>query len=472
MVLFFFGLACAQSPNLDGPGDRFDVSPDTLRGDNFNVRRGGNPAPAPQGRDQFAEDPQCGGHYRDLYGPGARVMTIDEANKLYLRGATSRCADCSKSGPGMVICWPSQGAIGVPPEPPIGLQQQPCASVLTAAQTAMSALTSGQDGSAALYQLDKAQRCLPPSAARPIDCYDMMVDAQSKRGVNPQYSVQRAKQALECYEAKVPRDAEGQNPGDYVNGFLNGFSSCFIGAFIGSIIQIQTDAGIYSQFADALLKGDAERAGTVLKIKGERDRVAFDAFVKSLNPQIIKASAQESGQRDGSRLCLFGVLPGLVKAAAKGPIHSSAVLAQISEEFQATVQNKAQEIVSTMSNSKRGAVLTGVLDTRTGAISYGLNEGIPSDLHPLLRQRLDAYLKASQGNTPVTSGIPGVHSEINALNRALRAREALSGQPVTGQDLSEFLLHNRALRNPNITEFAPTPCANCAAIIYGVSVLK
>ncbi|MET3132253.1 hypothetical protein AAKU55_002525 [Oxalobacteraceae bacterium GrIS 1.11] len=125
-----------------------------------------------------------------------------------------------------------------------------------------------------------------------------------------------------------------------------------------------------------------------------------------------------------------------------------------------------------LSRSQRGPVLTGVMDPHTGEIFYGLNQGkIPTDLHPLMQQRLDAYLEATGGVTPPRAGIPGSHSEISALDQAIKAREALTGIPVVDSDLSNFLLHNRALIGERSIIGIPPRCANCAAITNGVQVI-
>jgi hypothetical protein len=104
------------------------------------------------------------------------------------------------------------------------------------------------------------------------------------------------------------------DPQAYVQGFLEGFASCLGSALIGPIQQIWTDAGIYARFGTALLQGDSASAASILQIKGERDRRTFDAFVRSLNPNVFGVRARDAGRRDGSRLCSFGVIPGIVRA--------------------------------------------------------------------------------------------------------------------------------------------------------------
>jgi hypothetical protein len=106
------------------------------------------------------------------------------------------------------------------------------------------------------------------------------------------------------------------DPGAYVRGFLLGIAFC-LGA---PLQQIWTDGGIYAQIAWALARGDPATAGNILQLKGTRDRQNFDAFIKSFNQNIYGVDPEEAGRRDGSRLCMFGLIPGLAKALAKGPI--------------------------------------------------------------------------------------------------------------------------------------------------------
>lgn len=87
------------------------------------------------------------------------------------------------------------------------------------------------------------------------------------------------------------------------------------------------------------------------------------------------------------------------------------------------------------------------MDPQTGEIFYGLNHGkVPDDLHPVLQVRLLKYLDESQGVTPEKAGIPGSHSEIVALDQAIKARE----RRVIG---------------------VPPRCDNCRAITQGVQTV-
>jgi RHS repeat-associated protein len=128
---------------------------------------------------------------------------------------------------------------------------------------------------------------------------------------------------------------------------------------------------------------------------------------------------------------------------------------------------------SYLSNSKRGPVLTGVMDSQTDEIFFGINaDDIPENFHSLLKKRLDDYLVETGGITPLRAGEPGTHSEIYALNRALLARESRLGRLVTEKDLGKFLLHNRGLLGKHRVVGVPPPCQNCAALIKGITLVK
>jgi hypothetical protein len=76
-------------------------------------------------------------------------------------------------------------------------------------------------------------------------------------------------------------------------------------------------------------------------------------------------------------------------------------------------------------------VLTGALDTRTGDIFFGQNTGVPDPLAPELQTNLSNF----EGPGDPFKGVPGAHSEINALNQGLFAR--------AGWQLSDFLFVQR-----------------------------
>lgn len=118
----------------------------------------------------------------------------------------------------------------------------------------------------------------------------------------------------------------------------------------------------------------------------------------------------------------------------------------------------------------KGPVLSGVRDLQTGNTLFGQNtKATPGNLHPLLYQRLNEYLTLPESQRPQRGGVAGSHAEINALNEALSAREAVTGQPVIEADLDGFLIDNVWLRGTRIGTSAPR-CAACRSITRGVSV--
>jgi len=135
---------------------------------------------------------------------------------------------------------------------------------------------------------------------------------------------------------------------------------------------------------------------------------------------------------------------------------------------------RATELMS-LSRSQRGPVLSAVMDPKSGEIFYGQNLGrVPTDLHPLLQQRLDQYLDFSDltgGATPLRAGVPGSHSEIVALNQALKARELSTGIPMSAGGLSEFLMTNRSLIGTRSVIGIPPRCLNCVALTDGVTMI-
>ena len=113
--------------------------------------------------------------------------------------------------------------------------------------------------------------------------------------------------------------------------------------------------------------------------------------------------------------------------------------------------------------------MTGVLDSQTGEIFFGINllrgQKASAILHWLLKGRLADYVKDPARIKALSAGEPGTHSEIVALDQALKAREALLGREVTEAELHEFWFHNRSLwSNPKRRGNIPPRCANCAVI--------
>jgi len=124
-----------------------------------------------------------------------------------------------------------------------------------------------------------------------------------------------------------------------------------------------------------------------------------------------------------------------------------------------------------VTNRERGPVITGVLDLRTGQISYGINQGLTpagsvmEGIHPVMKQFVSAYNTKTAGTTEARWGTPGSHAEVTALSNALYAREAALKRSATSADLSEMVLHNMSLQtNPHGTGVPPL-CPNCSNIV-------
>jgi hypothetical protein len=93
--------------------------------------------------------------------------------------------------------------------------QQPatdCAGLVAQARATAAAIEAGDTGPGPMQALNNVLLHCPPAFARPIQCHDMMVDAQSKVRTNPPYSKRRAQEAAACYEGKPPPIREAANP--------------------------------------------------------------------------------------------------------------------------------------------------------------------------------------------------------------------------------------------------------------------
>src|SRR5439155_19396036 len=162
-VLLNIAVSSAQMPNLGG-------------GDVFNSTT----APADS---KYGTDPECAGTYRryydEMYGRKATVMSGEEMARREMQGESLRCGMC---GPNKVICW-SWGVV-VPRTTELPRRPPPSPPVVLAARIAADAIIQGSgDVDRALLQLNKAKNELPPYVPRPIQCWDMMIDARSKRNI-------------------------------------------------------------------------------------------------------------------------------------------------------------------------------------------------------------------------------------------------------------------------------------------------
>ncbi len=133
----------------------------------------------------------------------------------------------------------------------------------------------------------------------------------------------------------------------------------------------------------------------------------------------------------------------------------------------------------TIPKSAVSPVTSTLLDRRTGLLYEAVNRGdrVPTDLHPVLQERLDGLRAAAKENPHAyryrdgtTGGFPhfstaGTHAEVHNASRALFDRAAL-GHETTSASLSEMIVDNRFPYRPNDKSAAPC-CANCTAILGG-----
>jgi hypothetical protein len=121
-----------------------------------------------------------------------------------------------------------------------------------------------------------------------------------------------------------------------------------------------------------------------------------------------------------------------------------------------------------------GPVLTAVRDTATGKIYIGLNSGIPPNITDVVAQAIAAQQgRIDRGEVIVLRTDPlakGGHSEANAVDQAVNAREALLNRKVTEVDLRTFELHNIWLKGTDRKFTAAARCEHCARITRSVSV--
>ncbi len=123
-----------------------------------------------------------------------------------------------------------------------------------------------------------------------------------------------------------------------------------------------------------------------------------------------------------------------------------------------------------------GPVLSVVRDTTNGKIFVGLNNGPPDDVADALQKSIRTHKwNLAMGNVEVvhTEALArkGGHSEVCALNAAVRAREAELGRKLKEIDFKVFELHNVWLKGSDALSTAAR-CEHCARITRGVSVTQ
>ena len=134
------------------------------------------------------------------------AMTSDQIHQFQL-SRPHQLGSCLLCRSGRVCLVIDQGPPGqstatpTPVAPPRTPSDSNCPQVIPAARAVSNAIQGGSRATDLFTNLDHTLVHCPPSWPRPIQCWDMMVDAMSKIGTDdPAYSRRRAQEALACYE--------------------------------------------------------------------------------------------------------------------------------------------------------------------------------------------------------------------------------------------------------------------------------
>jgi hypothetical protein len=156
---------------------------------------------------------------RDCFNPVFAQWQKNGGRYIAAKGTTS---DSGASSAPQVPSLPPVGLPGPgprrpavsPPKPsePDNASSPATLSVRIAARKAADTIVAGNDSRTALGELNKAQQALPPNVPRPIQCWGMMVDAASKRNVEPGYAIPQAQRAAACYDGQGVGVAGRQQP--------------------------------------------------------------------------------------------------------------------------------------------------------------------------------------------------------------------------------------------------------------------
>lgn len=135
-----------------------------------------------------------------------------------------------------------------------------------------------------------------------------------------------------------------------------------------------------------------------------------------------------------------------------GPRPLTAEEEAFAQSLVAATRARARDLLD---QRNKGPVLTGVVDPRfpDGGPFFAQNTGIPDDLHPVLQARLNQHnddIANGRVSPKPAAGDPGAHSEINALDQALKNRDQRTGQQSTESDLNDMIAHNVNLKNVNV----------------------
>jgi hypothetical protein len=174
---------------------------------------------------------------------------------------------------------------------------------------------------------------------------------------------------------------------------------------------------------------------------------------------------------------LAGKVMGIFKVGRK--LAREKLIDDVAAKAEELIQ-KAKQGIPGFSNKKNGPCLSGVYDPKTKKTFFGQNfeknvkgnkeyADFVENAHPIIKERIKAQQKLiDEGKMPAeVDKRAGAHSEVRALDEAIKAREAQTGKPVTEKDLGSFDLHNRHM--PSNTPF--NRCPNCSNITNGANTI-
>jgi len=198
-----------------------------------------------------------------------------------------------------------------PPSPPLPPPSAPTANspaasmadVFNAATQAAAKIKGGDTGPNVLQPVQQAQRNLPAQVQRPIECYDILVDAVSKRRIQPDYAIGRADQAVACYAGAADPQHKATSAPSSTDPFLAGVQD-------GTKVCAQSLENLVGAVL-AFVQGDFVRSQQLLGI--EHNDVATQ-FLTAIANDLTTPVATEpltpyaNGYRISRRICTYATL--------------------------------------------------------------------------------------------------------------------------------------------------------------------
>jgi len=137
-------------------------------------------------------------------------------------------------------------------------------------------------------------------------------------------------------------------------------------------------------------------------------------------------------------------------------------LGELRKNLRAKTEKRAQEIIDAKNgpdSKNKGPVLTGAVDPKypDDGPFFGQNTGLPEDPHPVIVKRLNDHnddIESGKVKPSVKAGEPGDHSEVNALDQALKNRDKRNKEkglpPATESDVEDIQATNVNLKKNKI----------------------